>query len=270
MRPKDFHLIDFPKARLATMDVGRFSMGKHYMFGLMEVDVTRARQNARSLRRTGDGPSFTAWMIKAVGDCAARNKGAHALRLGKRGLVLFDDVDIAIPVERTVGNRGVPLPLLLKATNRKTVHEIHREIESATGRKVADERDYILSTHRFSTAVLKLYYRLPQWARLLAYRWLFGNPFRAKANSGTVLVTTVGATGSAAGWILPTRGLHNLSVGLGSVTRKPWVVGTEIRIRDILHLTVTFNHDVIDGVPARRFVQDLVSVIEKGDLNEQS
>jgi pyruvate/2-oxoglutarate dehydrogenase complex dihydrolipoamide acyltransferase (E2) component len=35
-----------------------------------------------------------------------------------------------------------------------------------------------------------------------------------------------------------------------------------------MHLTVTFDHDAIDGVPARRFVQDLVTHIEKGILSD--
>jgi hypothetical protein len=156
----------------------------------------------------------------------------------KRSLFMFDDVDIAIPVERTFGDTGVPLPLLIRATNHKTVFEINQEIEASIGRRILDEQDFILSKHQFSTAALTLYYRLPQWVRLLAFKWLFGNPFRAKRNSGTVLMTPVNATGSSGGWILPTRSLHNLSIGLGSVTKKPWVVDGEIKVRDILHLTV--------------------------------
>ena len=37
-----------------------------------------------------------------------------------------------------------------------------------------------------------------------------------------------------------------------------------VQVREILNLTVAFNHDAIDGVPARKFMQDLVSQIEKG------
>ncbi len=80
------------------------------------------------------------------------------------------------------------------------------------------------------------------------------------------MVTTVNAAGKYGGWILPTRSLHNLSIALGSVMKKPWVVDGAVKVRDILHMTVTFNHDVIDGVPARRFVQDLASLIERGEL----
>jgi pyruvate dehydrogenase E2 component (dihydrolipoamide acetyltransferase) len=51
-------------------------------------------------------------------------------------------------------------------------------------------------------------------------------------------------------------------VALGSIAEKPWVVNGEVKIRQILNLTISMNHDVIDGVPARQFTQDLVNEIE--------
>jgi pyruvate/2-oxoglutarate dehydrogenase complex dihydrolipoamide acyltransferase (E2) component len=62
--------------------------------------------------------------------------------------------------------------------------------------------------------------------------------------------------------------MHSIAISFGAITKKPWVVNGEVAIRDILHLTVTFDHDVIDGVPARRFVQDLITHIEKGILSD--
>jgi pyruvate/2-oxoglutarate dehydrogenase complex dihydrolipoamide acyltransferase (E2) component len=35
------------------------------------------------------------------------------------------------------------------------------------------------------------------------------------------------------------------------------VVGDEIAVRDVLDLTVTIDHDVVDGPPATRFGADL-------------
>jgi pyruvate/2-oxoglutarate dehydrogenase complex dihydrolipoamide acyltransferase (E2) component len=34
--------------------------------------------------------------------------------------------------------------------------------------------------------------------------------------------------------------------------------------REILNLTVMFNHDVVDGAPAARFTRRLVELIESG------
>ncbi len=262
----DFQITEFPKSRLATIDLGRLWRSRHSMHALLEVDATNARRAARGLRREGHGPSFTAWMVKAIALCAAANPEAHAARLGRRRLVLFKGVDIGLPVERMVGAARVPLALLIKDADRKSVLEIGAEIDDALGRTVSGERDFILSAHGFSAFALRLYYNLPQWIRLFIFRRLFKNPFRARKHSGSVMMTTVNAAGKTAGWILPTRTMHNLSIAVGSITPKPWVVDGKVAVRDILHLTVSFDHDVIDGMPAARFIKDLTAMIEKGVL----
>jgi len=264
-----YQIVTFPKSRLATLDVGRYVAGRHTMYGLLEVDVTSARQRLRALRQQGCDVSFTAWIIKCIGDCVARNPAAHAIRLHRRKLVLFGDVDIAIPVEKEVDGKAVPLPLLIKATNRKSMRDIDKEIKDALGHQVSSEQDYILSEHAFAGAALKLYYGLPQFIRLWIWRLIFGNPFRAKKHSGTVLVTTVNAIGPFSAWILPTRSMIGLSFALGTISRKPWIHENQIQAREILNLTVSIDHDVIDGAPARRFMQDLVRDLEKGAVRKE-
>ena len=249
--PNDYEIVSLPKSRLATVDLGRLWKDKHYMFGLLEVDVTLARRAARLLRGEGQQGSFMAWMIKAISNSISRNRYAQAMSLSKNKNVVFDDVDIAMPVEKSVGDTSVPLPLLIKKTNHKTVQQIQSEIDSAINRTINSEKDFVLSKHQFSKASLKLYYSMPQMIRLLLMRIIFRNPFRAKSNAGTVMLTTVNAIGKSAGWILPTRNMHSVAVSLGSITKKPWAVNGEVAIRDIMHMTITFDHDVIDGVPAK-------------------
>jgi pyruvate/2-oxoglutarate dehydrogenase complex dihydrolipoamide acyltransferase (E2) component len=265
----EYSIIGSPLSRLATADVGRFGLLRHSMFGLFEVDVTAARRQLRDQRRNGREISFTAWIIKAIGDCVARNPLVHALRWKRNALIAFRDVDIAMPVERLVDGKGVPLPLLITRVNRKTAQDIHREIQEALEKPISDEKDFILGPHEFSRVALRTYYSLPQAIRLALWRALFSNPFRARRHSGTVMVTTVNAIGGSSGWILPIRTIHNLALSLGSISRKPWIVDGHVAIRDIMNLTVSFNHDVIDGMPARRFAQDLIAHIERCGVEER-
>ncbi len=255
--------VEFPKSRLATLDFGKFSFGKHLMYSLLEVDVTEARSHIRSLKRSGNRISFTSWMIKVVGEAAGRNPLVHALPYGKRRLVTFEEVDIALPVERTVDGKRVPLALRIASVNRKPVEEIEGELSRAREQPIAAEHDYVLNENRFRPSIMTLYYLLPQRFRVFVLRRIFRNPFVTKRNSGTVAITTVNAVERISGWMVPTRAWHNLLVALGSVNKQPWVVGNQIVVRDILHLTLVFNHDVVDGVPARRFVDDLVRHIER-------
>jgi pyruvate/2-oxoglutarate dehydrogenase complex dihydrolipoamide acyltransferase (E2) component len=69
--------------------------------------------------------------------------------------------------------------------------------------------------------------------------------------------------GSHSGWgISPTP--HPLGLVVGGISQKPAVVDGRIEPREILNLTVTFDHDIVDGAPATRFVRRLVELIESG------
>lgn len=258
-----FTTVTFPRSRLGTLDVGRWGRNRHLMVGLLEVDVTAARQAARRLRRAGQRASFTAWMIKAIAESAARHPEVHAVPAGRRRVALFDSVDVALPVERVVEQGRAPLPVVIRDAGSRSVFDIEGDIEQARGQELADEGSYVLGRHGMTRAAMQLYYLLPQPLRLLAWRVLFGSPQRVKRHAGTVMVTTVGSAGRTTGWILPTRSLHTLEIAMGSISRKPWVVAGRVEIREIMHLTVCFDHDVIDGAPARRFMDDLVARIEK-------
>lgn len=266
MTGQPFRIVEFPRSRLATIDVGRMTARRHLMFAFLEIDVTGVREVVRRMRREGGQVSFTSWMIKAIGSAVERNKSVHALQRGKRQLLLFDGVDVAIPVERFVDGRAVPLALRIEGVNGKSVEAIEGELRAAQNQVIGSEHDYVLNENRMSRLSMKLFYRLPQFLRVFMFKRLFSNPFRAKTLAGTVAITTVNAVGRVSGWIMPTRPMHNLLIAFGSINKKPWVVKNEIAVREILHLTVAFNHDVIDGMPARSFIDDLVKHVEHGRI----
>ena len=260
--PDETRELPYPASRRLTFDVGRIGRGKHRVFALLEVDVTDARARIRARRRGGERASFTAWLIKAIADAvAAHPQVAGVLRPARDRVVVFADVDVALVIEREVDGGRVPLPLVIRAADTKTVAEIAAEIEAAKAQRIADEGDLVLGKRRDPRA-LRWFLRLPQWVRVPFMRaWMLGSPRRAKAAMGTVMVTTVGMVGRARGWIVPTS-VHPLCVALGSLGETPAVHGGEVVPRTILHVTVLLDHDVVDGVPAARFVADAVRRLE--------
>jgi len=48
----------------------------------------------------------------------------------------------------------------------------------------------------------------------------------------------------------------------GGNADKPGVTQGQIQIREVLSLTLTFDHDVVDGAPAARFTSRLKELIE--------
>jgi pyruvate dehydrogenase E2 component (dihydrolipoamide acetyltransferase) len=51
-------------------------------------------------------------------------------------------------------------------------------------------------------------------------------------------------------------------LGVGRIARRPVVVGDAVVPRDQVTLSLTFDHRIVDGGPAARFLQTLVQAIE--------
>ena len=264
MPDSQFYEIPYPSSRQLTFDVGRIGLAKHHVRALLEVDVTEARRLIKQSRHRGARISFTPWLIKTIADCVALHPPIAAVNDPKRDRVLvFEDVDISMVVEKDVNGARVPLPYVIRKADKKPLYEIQDEIEAAKSQMVRDEGNYVLGDGQ-SALGMKLFIRLPQWLRLILMRWLVLNhPQRVKNMMGTVMITTAGMVGHTRGWIMPFS-MHPLCLAFGSLNEQAGVYKGEIQKREILHLTVLIDHDVIDGVPAARFVDDLVKKLQAG------
>lgn len=251
----------FPLSRVGTFDVGVIGGRKHQIVGLLEADVTAARRRLRALRREGAGGSFTAWVVKTVADTVKEMPQVHGIRRGRLRRVVFADVDVAVIVERVVDGVSVPLPVVLRKCNEKSVEGIEAEIQGAASQAIEGTGDYELGRKR-SGLLMRVFYYLPQFLRLAIMNALLRGPKARKQAMGTVIVTSIASDIRFPGWIIP-RTMHNLAIGLGSVVRKPWVVGDTVLPREILNLTVLLDHDVVDGAPAARFGSKLIANLEK-------
>lgn len=258
------YTIAYPSSRQLTFDVGKIGLAKHHVRALLEVDVTEARRRIKKNRYEGMKISFLSWLIKTIADCVALHPPAAGVNDAKHNRVLvFEDVDISIVVEKEVNGSRVPLPYVIRKADRKTLCQIHEEIETAKSQKVEGEGDYVLGEEQSSLG-MKLFVRLPQWLRLILMRsMVLNHPQRVKDMMGTVMITTAGMIGHTRGWIMPFS-MHSLALAFGSLNEQAAVYKGEIQKREILHLTVLIDHDVIDGVPAARFVDDLVKKMQAG------
>jgi pyruvate dehydrogenase E2 component (dihydrolipoamide acetyltransferase) len=82
---------------------------------------------------------------------------------------------------------------------------------------------------------------------------------------GTITITNIGVFGVDTGTPILNPGEVGI-IALGSIRKKPWVVDDEIVVRQITTIGATFDHRVVDGDVASRFVQDIASVIEEPAL----
>jgi hypothetical protein len=255
MNEKDSYVVvPFPKIRRLMVDGGRMGRQKHVVHGLVEMDVSVARQAIREHKaRGGESLSFTAFAIACLGRAIETNKMMHAYRNWRNQLVIFDEVDVSTLFEVEVEGRKVIRPHILRAVNRKTVSELHEEIRGF-------QADHEASRE---ASFIHWFVQLPGMVRRLVFWYLFSNPHRLKDYFGTVLMTSVGMFGDGGGWGIPVPN-HTLQITLGGIAEKPGVVEGRIEVREYLSVTISFDHDVVDGGPAARFIHEMKELIECG------
>ena len=257
-----YHVVDFPAERRFMANFLHLTWAdKHSMYGLLEVDVTHAKRFIDDYKaQTGERLSFTGYLVLCLARAVDEHKAVQACRKGRKQLVVFDDVHVGILVERKIAEQRVLMGEVIRCANHKTYREIHEQIRaaqsslpSASGRAAAWLQSALLLPWPLSTL---------SGARLWAV--LYRNPTIGAAVAGTVGISAIGMFGAGqGGWgIAPT--MHPLDLIVGSTAWKPAVMGGRIEPREILNLTVVFDHDVIDGAPAARFAQRLVELIESG------
>lgn len=245
----------FPRSRAFVVDAARVAGRKHMIHGLVEFDVTGPRELLREQKaRTGESLSFTAFVLHCVGAAVAEDRMVHACRDWRGRLVMFDDVDINTLIEIELEGRRFPLAHVVRAANRRSVRDMHDEIRAvqAKGDRNYDDR---------TVSLLRWYARLPGPLRRLAYRTVMASPYRMKRIGGTVSVTAVGMFAEGGGWGIPIP-LYTLNLTLGGIAWKPGVVDGRIEPRELLSVTLSFDHDIVDGAPAARFAERLKGLIE--------
>lgn len=284
----DYKLVPYPKMRRVLSAMLRTVQRKHMMHGLVEMDVTKAHQYMREYKaRTGESLSFTAFIVTCLAHAVDENKSVHAYRKGRNQLVLFDDVDVTVQVERKAGGRKIPTPSspstvssqqpghtnvedhqknrvdtmfphIIRAANKKTFWEIHREIRATQEEKVETTMKFkaLKWTASLPTLMLVFIWRLLWWM-ICSY------PRLQKKYGGTVGITAVGMFGRGSGWGIPTAA-HTLDITLGGIGEKAVRVDDQLEFREYLSMTISVDHDIIDGAPATRFALRLKELIESG------
>ena len=260
-QPQAYRVVEFPPDRRDMPAINALNATKHFMYGLLEVDVTCARQFiADHKAQTGESLSFTGYLAFCLAKAVDEDKMVQAYRKGRTQLVVCDDVDVGLMVERKVADKSVLMGYVVRRANRKTYRDIHQEIRAAQTEPVPPRGGM---PRWFRTALL-LPWPLSAGVKALVRTTLNRDPTRFTSLVGTVGVTAVGMFGKGVGGWGITPIIHELGLIVGSTAWKPAVVAGRIEPREILNLTVAFNHDVIDGAPAARFTRRLVELIEGG------
>lgn len=82
----------------------------------------------------------------------------------------------------------------------------------------------------------------------------------AELSGGTISITNIGSFGIDAGTPILNPG-EAMILALGAVKRMPWEHRDEIALRQVLTLSVSFDHRLVDGEQGSRFLADVGAIL---------
>lgn len=256
----EFEVRPNPINRRIVVDAGHLAHGRHIIHGLVEAEITHARTLLRDQsERLGMKLSLTAFLATTYARAIASMPQVQAYLNWRGKRILFKDVDIATLVEPSEG--AVAIPHVLRNVNRKSVFELTEEI-----RRVQDNPRSSAQTG----GIVDLAPHLPRFVRLLYFWILKKNPLWFRSVAGTTVLTSVGMFGKGGGWGIGFLPTHTLGLTVGGIAQKPAVQQGKIGVGEFIQLTLSFDHDVVDGAPAARFTHRFIDMLEAGAALEDS
>lgn len=252
---KGYHPLPVPAQRQIAVDAGRLHRRRNLIHGLLEFDVTNAREFIREHKaRTGESLSFTAFLVGCLAQAVAAHPRLQAHRNWRNRLIVFDDVDVVTLIEPEPDASA--FPHIVRAANRKSFREIHDEIRVIQAEPA--------KSNQKAGRLARWGSHLPSFLRALFYRAMLMNPHWLKKYGGTVVVTAVGMFAGGGGWGFGFSPFHTLALTVGGISEKPALINGQIVSHEYLCLTISIDHDLVDGAPAARFARRFRELVESG------
>lgn len=234
---------------------------KNMVHALLEIDIDATRKAIRKRRREKkEYLSLIGYIVYCAAKAIDMDKGMHAYRDWRNRLICFEEVDVSTTIEREIGGQREVIPKIIRNANHKDMFEISSEIQDAKTAEIKDTEVY---------RSIRAYLSIPVIFRRLVFRILDRFPLLMKKKAGTIMVTSSGTGGLTRAWGIPVAS-HTLNITIGGLTKRVVEKDNKLQSREHLCLTVSFNHDIIDGAPASRLIRSFLKLLETEIFTQKS
>ncbi|MEW5847024.1 MAG: 2-oxo acid dehydrogenase subunit E2 [Bacteroidota bacterium] len=255
---RDYKIVPLSFGRQMVAASASVTKEKNTIHCMTEVDITIPRLLIRNYyESTGIKLSFTAYIITCLAKSISKYPQFNSFIKGRKHIIL-KDITISVLIEREIDGEKVPEPVGIQKAQHKTYLQIHKEIREAKNKQT--DKLASLSGKKWITL-------LPGFFLRLMIRIADKNIYMAK-NYGKIAVTAVGMYCKEPIWFIP-HSSTTVLVTIGSINKKVVELDHQFVLREHLCLTVSFDHDIVDGAPAARFMNDLINEIKSGEIIEK-
>lgn len=226
---------------------------KHMIHSLTEINVSYPRSILREHKaKHGESLSFTAFLVYGLARVLAKHPEMNAFRKGKR-MIMLDDVTVSVLVERKLKGELVPEPLGIQNAQKKSFREIHEEIREAQAHQ---------GKELGSLGKMHWVRHIPDFL-MSSFFSLASGHIGMQIRYGVACISAVGMNGKNSGWFIP-HGSSTVMLTVGGMVNRPVLTDGKLENQEHLCLSFSFDHAIIDGSPAARFVSELCDFLEKG------
>jgi len=241
--------------RRAVIASATVTKEKNAIHGFTEVDITIPRQLIKAhFERTGEKLSLTAYIVTCLAQVIKEHPELNSFIKGRKHIIL-DDVTISVLIEREISGEKVPEPIGIKGAQEKTYHQIHKEIREA--KKLHSDRLGSLSGQTWIRFI-------PGFLLRTFIRMADKNIYMAK-RYGKIAVSAVGMYSKEPVWFIP-HGTATVLITVGSISKRVIEIDGKFESREHLCLTASFDHNIVDGAPASRFMNEFIETIKSGKI----
>ncbi|MBN2697957.1 MAG: 2-oxo acid dehydrogenase subunit E2 [Bacteroidales bacterium] len=226
---------------------------KNTIHSVAQVDITEPRRLIKAyFEKTGEKLSFTAYIVYCLAQVVKEHPHLNAF-IRRNRLITLEDVTVSVLVEREFGGEKVPEPVSIRAAQNLTYRQISKQIRDAQknvskGLGESSGMGWIRFIPKF---LLKTFVRIAARNIKMAMRY------------GEVAVTAVGMFSREPVWFIP-HGSGTVLITVGSIEQKTVFINDRHEVREFLCLTGSFDHDIVDGAPAARFMNQFLETVGSG------
>ena len=252
---KGFHSIPLSFNRRAVMASASVTKKKNAFHSFTEVDISKPRRLMQQhFEKTGEKLSLTAYIVTCLAEAIKDHPQLNSfIKSGK--LILLDDVTISVLIEKEIDGEKVPEPIGIKNAQLKSFIQIQTEIKKAKKQK-SDKLGNLSG---------------PKWLHLIpnflfrTFVTIADKNINMAKRYGKVAVTSIGMFSKEPVWFIP-HGSATVLITVGSINHKVIEIDGEFVSREHLCLTASFDHNIVDGAPATRFLNQFIDTIKRGEL----
>lgn len=251
---KGFHFSNLPRVRWNILDminVVNANCVPTYLF--LDIDMTWAEELRATLAKNGIRVTATALLLKAIAIAQRSHPDTRTAMLPWGKTVVFNDIVAGFTVERFIGSQPALFFGAIEEADKKTITDISTELRAHAEADL--DKVWQLNLQNKFTWMPWILRRLILWIGLRS------PAIRLKCMGATFGLSSLGKFGLTA--MIPPC-VTTSTFGVGTVEQRPVVRDGKIEIRKMMTLTLNFDHRMLDGAPAARFLSDIQKLMEGG------